>query len=124
MDLASIRAREAQQSATARAETARLQQIATDLRSQWNNAVATLQGARSVAGNTPVEVTAARTATDQATARYRSGLATIDDVAEAQRLLTQAEIDDSLARLRVWHALLGVATAAGDIQPFLTEVAQ
>jgi outer membrane protein TolC len=124
LDLASIRAREAQQSATARAETARLQQIATDLRAQWNSAVATLQGARSVAGNTPVEVTAARTATDQATARYRSGLGAIDEVAEAQRLLTQAEIDDALARLGVWRALLGLATAAGDIQPFLTEVGQ
>ena len=30
----------------------------------------------------------------QATARYQSGLGTIDQVAEAQRLLTQAEIDD------------------------------
>ncbi|HXE63281.1 MAG TPA: TolC family protein [Bryobacteraceae bacterium] len=123
-DLASIRAREAQQSATARAETARLRQIATDLRAQWDSAVATLQGARSVAGNTPVEVTAARTATNQATARYRSGLGNIDDVAESQRLLTQAEIDDALARLGVWRALLGVATAAGDIQPFLTEATQ
>jgi outer membrane protein len=124
MDLASIKARKAEQSATARAETARLQQIATDLKAQWNNAVATLHGARSVAGNTQIEVNAARAATDQATARYRSGLGNIDEVAEAQRLLTQAEIDDALARLGVWRALLAVASAAGDIKPFLTEVAQ
>ena len=74
--------------------------------------------------NTPVQVSAARAATDQWTARYRSGLGNIDTVAEAQRLLTQAEIDDALARLGVWRALLGVATAAGDIQPFIGEAGQ
>ena len=35
---------------------ARSQQIATDLRAQWNAAVAQLQGARRVAANTPVQV--------------------------------------------------------------------
>ena len=124
LDLASIRAREAQQSSTIRAETARYQQIATDLKAQWNGAVATLQGARNVAANTPVEVASARAATDQATARYQSGLGNIDEVAEAQRLLTQAEIDDALARLGVWRGLLRVATAAGDLQPFLAETSQ
>jgi outer membrane protein len=123
-DFAALQAREAAQSATVRAQTARAQQIATDLRAQWNTAVATLNGARRVAANTPVEVTAARAATDQATARYRSGLANVDEVAEAQRLLTQSEIDDALARLSVWRALLAVATAAGDIRPFLAEVGQ
>jgi outer membrane protein TolC len=124
MDFASLRAREAERSATARAETARLQQVAADLKAQWNGSVAALQGARNVAANTPVQVTAARTTTDQATARYRAGLGNIEEVAEAQRLLTQAEIDDALARLGVWRALLGVATAVGDIQPFLIEATQ
>lgn len=123
-DLPSIRARESGQSATIRAETARLRQIATDLTAQWNRAVATLGGARNVAANTPIQVAAARTATEQATARYQSGLGTIDEVAEAQRLLTQAEIDDALARLGIWRGLLGVATAAGDIQPFVAEASQ
>jgi outer membrane protein TolC len=123
-DLASIRAKEAGQSATVRAEAARYQQIATDLKARWNAAVATLGGARNVAANTPVQVSAARAATDQATARYQAGLGNIDEVAEAQRLLTQAEIDDALARLGVWRSLLGVATAAGDIQPFIAEASQ
>lgn len=77
-----------------------------------------------MAANTPVEVAAARAATGQATARYQAGLGNIDEVAEAQRLLTQAEIDDALARLGVWRSLLGVATAAGDLQPFLAEASQ
>jgi outer membrane protein TolC len=124
MDRASIQAREAGQSANIRAETARYQQIATDLKARWNVAVANLRGARNVAANTPVQVAAARAATEQATARYRSGLGNIDEAAEAQRLLTQAEIDDALARLGVWRGLLGVAAAAGDLQPFLAEASQ
>ena len=123
-DIASIRSKETAQSATIRAETARAQQIAVELKARWNAAIATLGGARSVAANTPVQVTAARSANDQATARYRSGLANIDEVAEAQRLLAQAEIDDALARLSVWRALLGIAIAAGDLQPFLAEASQ
>jgi outer membrane protein len=124
MDLAAIHAREAGQAATLRAETARYQQIAADLKAQWNAAVATLEGARKVAANTPLQLAAARAATAQATARYQSGLGNIDEVAEAQRLLAQAEIDDALARLGVWRGLLAVAAAAGDVQPFLSEASQ
>ena len=123
-DFAAIRAREAAQSATIRAQQARAELIARELRSQWNTAVAQLEGARNVAANTPVEVSAARAALEQATARYQSGLGTIDSVAEAQRLLTQAEIDDALARLGVWRGLLGVAAASGDVRPFLAEAGQ
>jgi len=121
-DFAALQAREAAQSATMRAQTARAQQIATDLKAQWNTAVATLRGARRVAVNTPVEVAASRAAAQQATARYQAGLGNIDAVAEAQRLVTQAEIDDALARLGVWRGLLALAAAAGDIRPFLAEV--
>ncbi|HYK92225.1 MAG TPA: TolC family protein [Acidobacteriota bacterium] len=123
-DRFSIHAREAGQESTIRAETARYQQIATDLKAQWNTAVANLTGARRVAANTPIQVSAARATVEQATARYQSGLGNIDEVAEAQRLLAQSEIDDALARLGVWRGLLAVATAAGDIQPFLAEVSQ
>jgi outer membrane protein TolC len=123
-DLPSIHARKAVQSATIRAETARYQQITTDLTARWNAAVAALDGSRRVAANTPVEVSAADTANQQASARYQAGLGTIVEVADAQRLLTQAEIDDALARLGVWRALLGVAAADGDIQPFLDGASQ
>ena len=47
-DLAAIRARENAQAATVRAQTARSHQIATNLRAQWNQAVATLRGARQI----------------------------------------------------------------------------
>ena len=63
-------------------------------------------------------------ASQQATARYQAGLGTIVEVAEAQRLLTQAQIDDALSRLSVWRAELAVTAADGDIQPFLTGASQ
>ena len=123
-DFASIRVREKGQAATIRAETARYQQVTIDLRAQLNVARATLEGSRKVATNTPVQVSSSNAAVQQATARYQSGLGTIIEVADAQRLLTQAEIDDALARLNVWRALLRVAVASGDIQPFLTGASQ
>jgi outer membrane protein TolC len=123
-DFASIHAREAGQSATIRAETARYQQITTDLTARWNAAVAALDGARKVAANTPTEVSSANVANQQSNARYQSGLGTVVEVADTQRLLTQAEIDDALARLGVWRALFGVAAAAGNIQPFLAAASQ
>jgi outer membrane protein TolC len=124
MDLPALRAREAEQSAAIRAQTARSEQIAVDLKAQWNRAVAMLNGARRIAQNTPVQVSSARTALQQATARYQAGLGNIDAVSDAQRLLTQAEIDDALARLGVWRGLLGIATAAGDIAPFVAEASR
>jgi outer membrane protein TolC len=123
-ELAALRARESAQSASLRAQSARADQLALELRTQWNRAAANLEGARRVAANTPVQVTAARNAAQQATARYQAGLGNIDEVAEAQRLLTQSEIDDALARLSVWRALLAIATAGGDLAPFLSEVGQ
>jgi outer membrane protein len=124
MDFASVHAREAEQSATVRAETARYRVMTTELTAQWDAAQAALAGSRSVATNTPVQRSSAATTVQQATARYQSGLGTIIDVADAQRLLTQAEIDDNLARLNVWRSLLRVATVAGDIQSFLTEASR
>ena len=124
MDKFAIREQEAMQAANIRAGQAQYQVITTQLGAQFNAALAALNGARRVAANTPVEVTSARVALQQAAARYRSGLAPIDEVAQAQRLLVQAQIDDALARLNVWRARLQVETARGNIQPFLAEASQ
>jgi outer membrane protein TolC len=90
-----------------------------DLNGQIEKAQAVLAGALRVAQKTPIQLEAARATEQQATTRYKCGLGNISDVAEAQRLLSQAEIDDALARLGVWRALLGVAAAEGDLTPFL-----
>jgi len=124
MDKFAIHEQEAIQSATIRADQAQYRTIATNLQAQFNTALAMLNGARRVAANTPTEVSSSRAALEAATARYQSGLAAIDDVAQAQRLLVQAQIDDSLARLNVWRARLQIDTVRGDIQPFLIEASQ
>ncbi len=92
------------------------------LTGQQQQALAQLSGARRVAENTPTELAASRQSEAQALARFHAGLGTIVDVAEAQSLLVQAEMDDSLARLSIWRALAGLAAAQGDLTPFLTTV--
>ena len=58
----------------------------------------------------------------QARVRYQSGLASIVEVADAQRLLLQAETEDDLARLGIWRAMLGQALTQGDLESFLASV--
>jgi outer membrane protein TolC len=121
-DFASIRARKEIELHLERAATARYDQVLQDLNGQMEKARVRLAAARRVARNTPVQLEAARATEQQAKARYRAGLGNIVEVAEAQRILRQAEIDDALAKLDIWRALLGIATAAGDLQPFLQQV--
>ncbi|PYU99087.1 MAG: hypothetical protein DMG26_17140 [Acidobacteria bacterium] len=118
-DIFSIRARKDIEKSNERAEAARYDQAIQDLTGQLEEARAALEGARRVAENTPVELLAARDTETQAGARYRSGLATVVEVAEAQGLLVQAETDDALARLAVWNNLASVAAAQGDLQPLI-----
>jgi outer membrane protein len=54
--------------------------------------------------------------------RYKFGLATVTEVAEVQRLLAQAEVDNAVAHLNVWRALLVAARLQGDLKPFLLQV--
>ncbi|MGI8743348.1 MAG: TolC family protein [Bryobacteraceae bacterium] len=119
LDLPALHAREAAQASTVRAERGRYDQVLTELTGRVNAAKASLEGARRVAENTPVQVEAARATLQQSTARYRAGLGTIVEVADAQRLVTQSEIDDALARLGVWRAKLTLAAAQGNILPVL-----
>jgi outer membrane protein len=122
LDFASIHAREASQAATLKAEQSREMLVGRQLQEQFAQALAALRAMRSVAKNTPIQVAAARTALAQATARYKAGLSPIDDVAQAQRLVVQAEMDDSIARLNVWRAFLQLQSVRGDLQPFLQAV--
>jgi outer membrane protein TolC len=118
-DIFAIRSRKTIESANERAEAARYDQVLQDLTGQLRKAQASLDGARSVAENTPQELDAARTTENQVRARYQSGLATLVDVADAQSLLVQAETDDALARLAVWQNLAAVAASQGDLRFFL-----
>jgi outer membrane protein len=121
MDFASIHAKASTQASLARAARANEDLTARNLREQFEQALAELRATETIAQNTPVQLQAAQTALDQATARYKAGLVAVDDVAQAQRLLVQADIDNSLARLNVWRAFLKLQYIRGDLQPFLQE---
>ena len=119
-DWFSIHARKEIELHNERAEGARYEQVLQDLNGQQEQAKATLAAALEVAENTPIQLAAAEATVAQATARYKGGLATIIEVAEAQRLLTQAEIDNGLAKLGIWRAKLSLSLAQGDLDPFLS----
>jgi outer membrane protein TolC len=122
VELVTVRARTRVEAAQVKIADARKREVLQAVQSQIDAARAILDGARRQAANTPVAVAAARAAEAQAGARYRAGLASVVEVAEAQRLLAQAEIDDAVARLGVRRAELLVARAIGDLNPFLDEV--
>jgi outer membrane protein len=102
-----------------RAQRADYDKTIQTLTAQAERAKAAYDSAVLISQNTPVELEAARSGETQASARYKAALAPIVEVAEAQRLLLQAETEDNLARLTVWRAMLGEALAQGDLQPFL-----
>ena len=118
-DFASIRAQRSIERHNEQAERATYDQVIQALTGKHAKANATVKAALKVSENTPVQLSAAQDTELQALTRYKTGLATVLEVAEAQQLLVQATIDDALARLGVWRALLGLAGARGNLQPFL-----
>jgi outer membrane protein TolC len=121
-DFAALRARKEINEHRRLAEAARHSQVITDLNARLQAAREQLATARHVAALVPKQLEAARAAEQQARARYKAGLGTLIEVADAQRLLTQTEIDNALATLNVWRSLLAVSTADGDLNPFLNQV--
>lgn len=110
------------QAAKERLAAARYDQVSIAIQKQIDSARAILNGAREIAANTPSELAAASATQRQDTARYEGGLATVVDVAEANRILTQAEVDNAVARVNVWRGMLLLARAVGDFDPLLNEI--
>jgi hypothetical protein len=104
------------------AESAHYERTIQALTTQEAKARALMKAATDIARNTPIERQAATAGESQARARYQNGLASVTEVAEALRLLAQAEADDAVARLAVWRALLATAQAHGDLAPFLEKL--
>jgi outer membrane protein TolC len=101
---------------------ARYDQVTIAIQKQIDSARAILDGARQIAANTPSELAASKATQLQDNARYQGGLATVVDVAEANRILTQAEVDNATARVNVWRGMLLLSRAVGDFEPLLTEI--
>jgi outer membrane protein len=121
-DVFSFKARGTQEQiskANERTQQAHYDQTIQDLTGQIRVARDQLKGAELIAQETPTELAAARQSETQSRTRYQSGLTAIVEVAEAENLLAQAEMDDAIARLNVWRGLFGIAYAQGNLQSFL-----
>jgi outer membrane protein TolC len=123
-DVFTARARKRVELQNELAERARYEQVVQNLATEEARARALTTAAAEIARNTPLERQAASDAETRARARYSSGLGDITEVAEAQRLLAQAEADDAVARLGVWRALLASAHARGDLATFIDQLRQ
>ena len=102
-------------------EVAHLQSLMQRLKAQVEKAQVQLEAAREIASQTPKGLESARVLELQSRTRYEVGLATVLEVAEAQRLLRQAETDDALAKLGIWRALFSLAAAEGDMTVLLNQ---
>jgi len=123
-DRAANKARLAIEKADTTASQARLSGVVQRQRLEVRQAEVLLDAALKMVATIPAQLSAARQAEAQARARYDAGLTGIIEVADAQRLLTQAETEEALATLAVWRARLAQAAAAGDLATFLAEAAK
>jgi outer membrane protein len=114
-DWFAVRERTRVEAQNERAERAAYDRVVRELATRSEQASAELDGARRVAENTPIQLASARVLQEQSRARYDAGLADVVEVADAQRLLLQAEVADAMARLGVWRALVTDAAARGDL---------
>ena len=119
LDVSAIRAQKRQEHYRTVAETARYERVIQELTSQQVKARVMMESAMLIAENTPIQLQAARLTERQAQAQFKADLATVVDVAEAQRLVVKAAVDDARARLSVWKALLALSGAQGDLLQFL-----
>lgn len=119
LDSSTIRAQKQQEHYRNLAEMARYDRVIQELTAQQVKARSLMESTKRIAENTPIQFQAARLTESQAAAQFKAGLATVVDVAEAQRLVVQAEVDDARARLGVWKALLAFSGVQGELSEFL-----
>ncbi|MFN0112172.1 MAG: TolC family protein [Blastocatellia bacterium] len=122
MDFFGIRARRKAESNATLAEQARYDQTVNALKTQDARARILLESARKIAANNDIQTKAAQETLTRAKVRYEYGLTNIVEVADAQRLVAQAEIDAAVAKLAIWRAMLVGAKLQGDLKPFLAKV--
>lgn len=78
-----------------------------------------LEQARKVAEETPRLVEAATVREIKVYKRYSTGLTNMVPLADAERALAEAEVEDALAQIEVWRSILALAYVHGDLGPFL-----
>jgi outer membrane protein TolC len=95
--------------------------VLNNLRTEDAKARARVRTAVEIARNMPIQVEASLMASQQAEARYKVGLSSVAQVAEANQALAQSRMQEAVARVGVWRAMLDVASVHGDLAPFVAE---
>jgi outer membrane protein TolC len=101
------------------AAEARFDQARQQLKADEARARAIDEAAEAFSLNAPRQLEAARLTELRARKRYEAELSSITEVAEAQNLLAQAEVEMGIARLSLWRARLAEAHATGNLAPFI-----
>jgi outer membrane protein len=78
-----------------------------------------LEQSRKIAEQTPILVDAARVREIKVIKRYGTGLTNMVSLAEAEKALASAQVEDAQAQVEVWRAILHLAYIQGDLKPFL-----
>lgn len=117
-----IRAQQRRAAAEVAQASARATLVHNQIEAALAEANASLAGAEAIVARTDQLIRAASATVEQMMARYRAGLTSLVDVADAQRQLTRAEVDDAVARLEVIAAQLQRVQTRGDLATFLAIV--
>lgn len=85
-----------------------------------------LEQARKIAAETPRLVDAARVREIKVLKRYGVGLTNVVTLADAEKTLAEAEVENAIAQVGVWRSILALGYAQGDLATFfrLIEVTQ
>ncbi|MCC7530831.1 MAG: TolC family protein [Candidatus Melainabacteria bacterium] len=78
-----------------------------------------LEMTRKVAQQTPTLVESARVREIKVLKRYSAGLTNMVSLADAEKALAEAEVEDALAQIDVWRSILHLGYVQGDLGPFL-----
>lgn len=77
-----------------------------------------LAQAKKVAEETPILVEAARVREVKVLKRYSAGLTNMVSLAQAEKALADAEVEDAVAQIDVWRSILHLAYVQGDLKTF------
>lgn len=121
-DVFGLRARRKAEANNIAAEQARYDLVVNTLKTQDKRASILIESTRKIAANTEIQIKASQETLTRAKVRYEYGLTNVVEVADAQRLLSQAEIDTAVAKLAVWRAMLAGAKLQGDLRPLLDQM--
>lgn len=95
--------------------------VLNNLRTEDVKARNRVKTAIEIVSNMPPQVQAAEAAVRQAESRYKVGLSSVAQVAEANQVLAQSRLQYAMAKANVWRALLAAAAVHGDLHPLLVE---